>query len=300
MQALRYAGLSLALGFVAVWASENLFWSVPPDDLAPGGLLLTWAAYALCAACWLSLVLGTGVAGWPALFLGGAVLGYLVEGVVVGTIYDAFPLQLVWTPLAWHALLSGGMVLALGLGPLSGRARALSGRARALGWLGAGALWTLWALYWPTERAALPGQGGLLVYLVAPAVGVAVALWLIGVLWRPDPARWVLWVAPALLAALAVVQAVIAPDPRRLVLPLLIGLIWWIMRRLGRRGGGWLTPQPLWHAPLVLLAPLCVALLAPVLWAQFGAVAVNVPFAIVSGFAGLGVLGWLGLRGLRG
>ncbi|NCO87596.1 MAG: hypothetical protein GW886_13290 [Rhodobacterales bacterium] len=306
MQGVRYAAVSLALGFVAVWASENMFWIVPPDDLGPVGLLLTWLAYALCAACALSMVLWSGVAGWPALFLGGAVLGYLVEGVVVGTIYDAFPLQLVWTPLAWHALLSGGLVLGLGLAPLSGR-------ARALGWLGAGALWTLWALYWPVERAVLPGQGELLVYLVLPALGVAVAFWLIGVLGRPAPAAWVLWVAPGLVAALAVVQGLGAPDPRRLVLPLLIGLIWWIMRRRGRRGGGhgsghggggggggrsggWVASQPLWHGALVMLAPLCVALLAPPLWARFGAVAVNVPFAIGSGIAGLALLVALGLR----
>jgi hypothetical protein len=91
----KYAAVVASLGLIATWGSENFFWSAPPDDLTLLGLLITWIAYTVCVAAALSAVLMSGVRGWPALFLGGAIMGWLVEGVVVGTMYEAFPFQLV-------------------------------------------------------------------------------------------------------------------------------------------------------------------------------------------------------------
>ncbi len=71
MDSLRYAALCLALGVIAVWAGENMFWFIPPEGLGPGDLALTVIAYALACGVALSLVIWTGVRGLPAAFLGG-------------------------------------------------------------------------------------------------------------------------------------------------------------------------------------------------------------------------------------
>ena len=125
MQSTVYVGLALALGALAVWASENFFWMIPPPGITVPDFTMTVIAYAIACAVALSAVIWTGVGGLPAAFLGGAVMGYMAEGVIVGTIYqlEAFPFFLVFTPLAWHALLSGGLILGVGrlgarLGPL--------------------------------------------------------------------------------------------------------------------------------------------------------------------------------------
>jgi hypothetical protein len=291
MQGLRYMAVSLALGFIATWASENMFWIVPPDGISVPDWLMTWVAYSIGAACALSMVLWSGAGGWAAVFLGGAVLGYLLEGIVVGTIYDAFPFQLVWTPVAWHALITGGLILGGGLAPLS------LGR-RVLLWLTAGVLFTVWSLFWPLERPVLPGPDGLLVYLALPAVGVAVALWLIGRLGRPEPRRWVLWVAPVLALAVGVIQAVTFPTPLRAVLPVLLLALWWLMRRAGP--GPWAARQPLWRHLPVLIVPVMVAFGAPSLWAILESVDVSLPFAVTAGLAGLGLMARIALRGPRG
>ena len=288
MQGFRYLAVSLALGFIATWASENMFWIVPPADITVPDWLMTWIAYSIGAACGLSMVLWTGSGGWPAAFLGGAVLGYLLEGVVVGTTYDNFPWQLVWTAIAWHALITGGVILGVGLAPMS------FGR-RLLAWLATAALFLFWAMIWPLEPVTLPGPDGLLVYLALPGLGVAVALWLIGRLGRPEPARWVLWVAPAMALAVGIIQAVTFPNPLRAVLPVLLALLWLLMRRAGP--GPWAPRQPFWRVLPVLIVPLLVAFGAPALWAVLGSLDVSMTFATGSGLIGVGVMVWLAIRG---
>jgi hypothetical protein len=283
----RYLGLSLALGVIAVWASENMFWIVQPDPFDPLDFSMTVLAYAAACGCALSMVIWSGVTGWPAAFLGGAVLGFVVEGTVVGTIYDAFPFQLVWTPLAWHALITGGVVLGLarlGRGPLP----------MVLVWLAYGAAMTVWATYWPVERLNLPDTQGMLVYLALPAVAVVGAQIAVDRLWPlPRVPRWVLWIAPVLAFALWGIRVAISPENLTyFVLPVLLAGLYLIMQRQarGQVGQSKLVAPPAWQHALILIAPLMVALAAPPLWTQFGAVAVSLPFAITTGVVSLGVL----------
>lgn len=287
MEGLRYLALSLALGLVATWASENLFWFIPPPDISLSGWLLTWMAYSTCTACALSFVLWSGAGGWPAAFLGGAVLGYLLEGIVVGTIYDAFPVQLVWTPLAWHALITGGVIIGLGLAPL----RLIH---RAALWLGVGVCASVWGLYWPTERGTPQGSGPLLVYLALPGLAAALALWAAGHIPRPSPRPWVLWIAPAIAMSAAVFQAASFPSVLRLALPAMLGLLWLALRRSGY--GRWGEPAPLSHHLTLLVAPVFAAFAAPALWATVGPAMVAVPFAFATSLLALGILLWIVLR----
>jgi hypothetical protein len=170
-----YGLAALCLGWIAVWAGENLFWTTPAPDLRLVDLALTWAAYSVAAGAALSAVIWSGLGGWRAAFLGGALLGFQIEGAVVGTMYDALPAQLVWTPLAWHALISGLAVLGGGMALARGPVwRQVAGMV-ALGVFGA-----VWGLYWPLEGKVLAGMAGLAVYLgvtgAKAALGEMVAL----------------------------------------------------------------------------------------------------------------------------
>ena len=296
-EGLGYGTASLCLGWIAVWAGENLFWTTPAPDLRLIDLGLTWGIYSVAAGAALSAVIWSGLGGWRAAFLGGALLGFQIEGAVVGTMYDAFPAQLVWTPLAWHALISGLGVLGGGMALARGALwRQVAGMG-ALGVFGA-----IWGLYWPLEGKVLAGTAGLAVYLGVTGAGVALAL---GVLSRLPVLgwgrRWWLWLAPGAMGGLWLVGGVFAPDPVRLVWPVLVGLTVWAMRRLGRGGEGvhFGPPLPWARSGVVVLAPAVTVLLVVPGWALLGGVAVNVPVALVTGAAGLGLWLWLVVGAVR-
>ena len=103
----------LATGYILFFYSERMFWSFlrPGDKTAD--LLLTWIVYSMLAWVFLLLVRQCRIAAFPALFLAGAVFGWLAEGVVVDTLYgnadNPFPASISFTGLAWHALISVGV-----------------------------------------------------------------------------------------------------------------------------------------------------------------------------------------------
>ena len=72
-------------GLIAFWGSENLFWSAPTEATGILDLILTATAYSVAVASVLGAVIWSGITGWRALFFGGALLGWLVEGVLVST-----------------------------------------------------------------------------------------------------------------------------------------------------------------------------------------------------------------------
>jgi hypothetical protein len=292
MESLRYVLICLSCGIIAVWAGENMFWFAPPHDLRPTDLAFAVIAYSIASGVGLSLVILSGIGGLPAAFLGGAVMGYMAEGVIVGTIYDPLPFFWVWTPLAWHALISGGLVL--GLGRAGGR---LGPLRMALIWGGLGLASAYWAQYWPSEATEpLPTRRMLALYLVGFGVLVVLAqagLDRIGHL--PRPPRVVLWVAPMIALAVWTAQGVMDLNPWRVLLPLVLLLLWWTMRRLGDPGArvSLGAPVPVWQHALVLIAPAIAVALAPLGWAQgWGTLGANWIVAMVSV---LGSVAWLAL-----
>lgn len=288
---------SLCLGLIAVWGSENLFWTVPATLPHPWEWLLTWLSYSIAAAAALSAVLYSGLGGWRAAFLGGAILGWGVEGVVVTTMYDAFPVQIVWTGLAWHALITGLAVFALM------RAVAAGGIARQIAALVLlGLFGAAWGLYWPSERDRMPGLGAAFAYLAGLGLTVVMAqavLDRIGTLPAPRPA--LLAIAPALLAAGWLARVVVAHSPVMLAGPVMAGVTVWIMRRLGRRDAvlSFAPPAAGWRHALFPIAPAITAALVVPAWGMFGAVSVNIPVAIASSLAALGLWLWLLVQALR-
>ena len=292
---MRYLLACLCLGAIGYFGSEALFWTAPPDDLSLPTLVATIAIYALAGSVGLSAVLVTGCSGWPGLFLGGALMGMSVEGAVVSTMYDAFPLQLVWTPLAWHALLTAGVVFGL--------ARRLAGGPvwRQIGaMLVLGLAFGLWGGYWPTERTGLVlddagSTGGYLCGSGLLALIGQAGLDRIGPLTRPR--RAVLLAGPVAVALLWGIGSVLAPSPLRLAGPVMAGLTFWAMWRLGRRPARplRLAPAPVWRHALVLVLPVTTTLVAAGLWHLAGPLPSNIPIALGSGLVAL-VL-WAALLG---
>lgn len=289
MQGFRYLVLALLMGGVAVWGSENFFWTMPPPGITPWDFGLTVVAYSIAAAVALSVVIWTGVGGVKAAFLGGAIVGYMSEGVIVGTIYQPMPpvFYQVWTPLAWHALITGGVILGLG------RVRFSPGQRVAL-WGALGVAGAYWAQYWPSEREALPEPGLFAVYLLGLGGLVPLAQVVMDRMGQmPGPKGWVLWVAPVFAALVWGAQGVAEMNPFRLILIPILALLIWVMRRLGGVGVVSLgRAVPVWHHLLFLVAPLVTVVLAPLGWAQgWGTLEAN---WVVAGVTCLGSLIWLG------
>lgn len=287
METRRYIAASLATGLIAVWASENFFWSAPPADLTVASWLLTWAAYALACACSLTAIGLTGVSGVSGVFLGATLMGFVVEGVIVDTMYDAFPFQLIWTPMAWHGLITGVCVFGLGRAAVHWRLFRQLLALLALGLFGAA-----FATYWPTERTTMPPGDIVLFYLAGVALVVPVGqivLDRIGTV--PRPPLWVAVVVPGLALALWIAKTIADPVPQRLAFPLVVGLTLWAMRRLGRHGPiGLGAPGRVWRHLLFPLAPATTALIVVPVWENVGALPGNVIIAL--GTAPFAALWW--------
>lgn len=96
----------LATGYILFFYSELVFWvRVQPVDTLPGRIS-AWLAYSLLAFVFLTILMRFRVRTVWALFLAGAVFGWMTEGIVVQTAYEDLPFSLSFTGLAWHALIS--------------------------------------------------------------------------------------------------------------------------------------------------------------------------------------------------
>jgi hypothetical protein len=300
-ESLRYLLASVGLGAVAYWGSEAMFWGFPPPGQDVAEIVGTGCANAFAAACALSLTILTGVRGLAALVLGGAVLGFVVEGVVVGTMYENFPWQIVWTPLAWHM-----PVTALAVFGLNRRLQGAAAWRHAGAFIGVGLLGRLMSGYWPGERPALPGTAAIWAYQAGAGVAAAAGFALLSALGRlPAPPKPVLWSAPGLAVLFWLAQTIAAPGLVRLAFPAMAGLTLWAMWRLapqgpvGRVGLRLGLPVPLWRHLVFLIAPALVAAIAAHLVAGMPGFDSSALLALTLGPAGLGLWLWFLWRAWR-
>lgn len=106
MRVIRQIIGTLATGYILMFYSEWLFWArVRPED-SLSGWIGAWLLYSIMAYVTLSVIARFRVVSIWALFLVGAVFGWLTEGVIVQTAYELLPLSLSFTGLAWHALIT--------------------------------------------------------------------------------------------------------------------------------------------------------------------------------------------------
>jgi len=181
---IAFALLSAAILLVF---SEKLFWYVTGY-----GILDLLVGYFFPATILLAVVAAFRVRRPAAVFLAGAVFGFVAEGMLTSTLYEGGPLawfSASYTPLAWHAPLS------VFFGWWWLRRELIAGRAWrvALGGAAVGLLWGLWAMaWWLPENTADPtllAQGARLGQWPVPAFALhaftftallAVAHWLLG------------------------------------------------------------------------------------------------------------------------
>jgi hypothetical protein len=282
MESLRYLIISFLFGLVTMWGSEMFFWGFPQPELTLGDWLITYVAYSLCCAAVMSGVSWAGIAGLPALFLGGALLGFLIEGVVVATMYQMFPFQLVWTPLAWHALITGVCVLGL---CRAGPHWPLWRHVLALIALGAGG--GFFALFWPLDEGRanqIPGGETVFGYLVGIGCSVVFANILLDRFKKlPVPPGWVRLIAPVLALMVWIPTTVYDPNPVRVFWPLMVGLTLWAMRRLGGASSVSIgASAAFWRHALFLIAPITMLRIAVPAWENVVAISSNLVVASIT------------------
>lgn len=141
----------LATGYIVFFYSERVFWSFLRPGDKPIDFVLGWFVYSLLAWIFLLLVRQCSIASFPAVFLAGAVYGWLDEGVVVDTMYGSadgpFPASISFTGLAWHALISVGIGWYWQAKVLTAERPAKIALFSVVVGLG----WGLWAGWWPAE-----------------------------------------------------------------------------------------------------------------------------------------------------
>jgi hypothetical protein len=172
-------GLAVLTGIIFFFFSERVFWSFmrPGDSVID--IALTLIPYTICAYVMLILIERFRVSTLPALFVAGVAFGWLIEGVYALTFFGVggmpFPITIVWTGIAWHALMTvllGWYYLRISLARRSYiHTLLLSGSF--------GLFWGVWALAWVFEAEPLTASGGAFVLhaFVATAVFV-LAQWL--------------------------------------------------------------------------------------------------------------------------
>jgi hypothetical protein len=140
---------ALLTGYVFVFFSEISFWMRPLDSVVWPGIIGNWLSYSLTAYVFLGIVGVANPRRWAAVFLCGALFGWLVEGVLVATMYASLPFSISATGLEWHALLTVGAGWYLIPRALRTSLRATVGYCALVG----GAL-GFWALTWWFEPGA--------------------------------------------------------------------------------------------------------------------------------------------------
>ena len=274
----------LSLGYVLYFYSEFMFWArwKPGDTLLSQAV--TWLVYSLLAFFVLLLSERYRADGVDSVFLIGAVFGWLVEGVVVQTAYEAFPFQLVWTPLAWHALITVLLGVYFAGKALSEWELLKSGVFFTL----MGAFWGLWASYWKLEDGYAFPHEDFALYAFAGTALLAVAYLSLasfsGDDFKPTKAEFAIY--SVVLSVFAVVTFAVVPFAPAVLLPLLVITLY---SRRGLKGNGNflrrysnLNPRRLFLLFLMPLFALLTYLPLMDVWIE-----VNLPVALATSSAGL-------------
>jgi hypothetical protein len=230
MRTIKQLALVLSTGYIFVFFSEHLFWArLRPDDSLKNWIS-AWIAYSLMAFVFLHLVTHFRIAEKWSLFLAAAAFGWLAEGLVVQTTYESLPLSISFTGLAWHALIT------VWIGWYAVR-RALTSPAslRTLGLFAAiGLGYGLWAIAWwlePDGGTATLAEFSTFILTITTLVALAYALANWGATEPFRPNIWVTRIIYALFALYFAFITVPAAPIAIIILPILLGLVYYGLRR---------------------------------------------------------------------
>jgi hypothetical protein len=220
---LNRLALVLTTGYIFLFTSELVFWSAHGDQpLTTGEFCATWLAYSGLAYAVLILVHDFRVRSPWAVFLCGAVLGWLAEGVVVQTMYESLPLSIAWTGLAWHALLTVGFGW-YGVRQILAKNRPALTATVAIGF---GLCWGYWAIFWWTERAVPVPPLRFARYAFAASLAFTGCQLLYGRFrrFRFDPSVAERWIIGGTVVVLYILSVDRARPAVFAILPVLLGL----------------------------------------------------------------------------
>lgn len=144
----RKCALIFSTGLIFWLVSEGLFYGLMRPTDSAMGYAITGAIY--CYSAWLFLIVVSyfNIKNLPALFLAGGFFGWMVEGVLVNTMYGIpdtpFPLSIPITGLSWHGLLT----VMVGLYATRTALKKTASTFRLAAFIGV--FWGLWASTWRT------------------------------------------------------------------------------------------------------------------------------------------------------
>jgi len=235
---------SLAAGYILTYFSEFAFYGGTTNpSLHPasaGELVQLFLIYSLLAYLVFSLIEHFQIRSFPALFLAGAAYGWMLEGMVVATLYESIPFSISFTALAWHAPVD----VILGLYWLPRRLAEGKPGKNARNFSTLGLTWGLWVLWPITDLGLIQSPGKFFLFSMIASFPLLPAYWLLGQ-WssKPfQPSRWLLIPLGLLLIFSYVFNAFIPLPLTALLLPLLLSLCWWALTRHHRRA----RSDPLW------------------------------------------------------
>jgi hypothetical protein len=223
MKAVKSSLLVLGTGYILLYFSEHLFWGRARPEDSLGEWAVTWMVYSLLGFIFLHLIAHFKVGNLWALFLAGAIFGWMTEGLVVQTAYESLPLSISFTGLAWHALVSvwiGWYAVQRCLH--SPGLRSTFGLAALIG-----VFFGVWAITWwvePDGGVAPPGE--FAIFIFSTTLLLIAAYRLAG--WSAsagfDPSRWAIGLVYGLFALYFLFVTLPAAPVAGFVLPLLLGL----------------------------------------------------------------------------
>lgn len=230
MKTLKNILLVLSTGCIFVYFSERLFWArIRPED-SLGEWLSVWIAYSLMAFVFLAIITHFRVKNLWALFLAGAVFGWLDEGVVVQTTYEMLPLSISFTGLAWHALFT----VWIGWYAIQNSLRASASFSTLKLAAVIGLCSALWAVTWWTEPDG--GISSLGEYSILSLVTTLLVIAAYGLAnWSASepfaPNRWAAFIISGAFILYFLFIAVPSVPLALIVLPILLGLAYLGLRR---------------------------------------------------------------------
>jgi hypothetical protein len=224
--------LALTTGIILLYFSELAFWARPYAGTLPPEILPTYLAYSLAAYAFLTILAAFRVRNTHALFLAGALFGWLIEGVVVQTMYDDFPLGISFTGLAWHASITvmvGWYAVQRALGQQS-----LWPTLRLSVWIGLG--YGTWAIWWWREAPPPTAFPAFAAYVFGSTALLILAYAAVGKLGAAGfaPSRIERVIIAGLAAAYYVLITVPAQPRSLLIFPALAFLTVLALRRSAR------------------------------------------------------------------
>jgi hypothetical protein len=263
--------LVLSAGYILMFYSEHMFWArYRPGTDSLANYFPTWIAYSLAGYAALAVLSIFRVRRPAGVFLAGAVFGWLLEGVVVGTTYEMLPLSISFTGLAWHALIS----CAIGLWALP----EILSRRRGLilpAVIGIGLFFGAWAVNWNANPLEYHAPAAEFIFFAAAATALLIPAYGTFTAMRNSPVR----IHPAEGMALGLVALFFfvfraAAQPVALcVLPVLMGITFAALGWNSRREtAGSLLADPLPPVParalaaLFLIAAAAMAVYVPAVW----------------------------------